>query len=227
MTEDRLRELVALTGVALVTVIVIGALMGSRSVATDLEPAATEALSAAGLDMVAVSFEGREAELAGGTRQDLVRAESVVAHLRGVRRVGVPGGDVAVPAPPAPSPADKVPTLVLRRTADGLEISGTVADAEVSAELKARAAEEFGVPVRGDLAIRASVGAASWGTTLPKAFSRLVDVAGLTLQIDGSGSLWIGGTVGSRAAATVVQSSVAAAVPGLDVVTSGLIVKAV
>src|SRR4029450_6311641 len=91
--EDKQKRRAALVGLALVGVIVVGALAGSRSVADDLRPKAQGGLSTAGLGDIVVASDGRGARLGGGPSDDLARAETVVEGVRGVRWATVdPGG---------------------------------------------------------------------------------------------------------------------------------------
>lgn len=214
MSEKRLRGIAALVGIALLAVIVAGALLGSRSAADDLQSKAEAALASADLDGVRVTFHGREAELSGGTADDLGKAELVVEGIEGVR-----WADTAQPADaaPAPEPPDTTPTLDLRHTGGGITVSGTVPDADAAARIKVRVAEDFGVPVTGDLAIDPAVGTAGWVGRLPDVFGDIVGVKGLRLTIDGDGTLELSGSIESRAGADDVRRRVESAAPDLDV----------
>lgn len=215
MSEKRLKGLAALGGLALLAAITSGALFGSQAAADDLQAHAQRALAAADLDGVHVAFRGREAELSGGTADELGQAELVVEGIEGVR-----WADVVQPASGAPTPArpDTTPTLHLSRTAGGIRISGTVPDPDAAAVIKARAAEVFGVPVTGDLVIDAAVGPASWVSQLPAVFVDVVGVKGLELTIDGTGTLDLAGSIESEAGADEIRRLASAAVPDLDVV---------
>ena len=214
MSEKRLKSLAALVASALVVVIAAGALLGSRAAAGDLQSKAERALASADLDDVRVTFHGREAELRGGDPDDLGKAELIVEGIEGVRWADI----VPSPAAPAPAPPDTTPTLELRRDARGITISGTVPDADAAAGIKARVAEDFGVPVTGDLAIDPAVGTATWIHRLPDVFGDIVGVKHLELQIDGRGTLDLTGSIESQAGADDVRRLVASAVPELDVV---------
>ncbi|MEV7395715.1 OmpA family protein [Aeromicrobium sp. NPDC092404] len=214
MSEQRLRGLAALLGTTLLAVVAVGALVGSSSAASDLQGKAERALASAGLDEIRVTFEGREAELSGGTVDDLGQAELVVEGIEGVRRA-----DVVRPAGGAPAEAaDTTPTLRVSRTGAGITISGTVPDADGAVGIKAGVAEAFAVPVTGDLAIDPAVGPAPWTDELTHAFVDLVGIKDLELEIDGSGTLDLGGSIESRSGVEDARRLVAAAVPELDVV---------
>jgi hypothetical protein len=209
--EDKQKRRAALVGLALVGVIVVGALAGSRSVADDLRPKALGALSTAGLGDIVVDFDGREARLSGGTSDDLARAETIVEGVRGVRWATVdPGGVVAAPT---------VATVTLRRTSEGLEISGTVPSADAALGLKSSAAETFGLTVSGDLAMDPSVGSAAWTDDLPTVFGDVLGVEGLVLKVDGD-TLHIRGSVETEAIAILVKDLVETDVPDLEVVSA-------
>jgi hypothetical protein len=213
--EQRLKSLATLVALVLVGVIVTGALVGAGTVGDDLQRKAEQALSAAELDDVRVSVEGREATLSGGTPDELDRAELVVEGVHGIRWAEIaPADDGAAADEP-----DTVPTLTLRRSPGGLTIDGTVPDADAAADIKVGAAEAFGVPVTGDLAIDAGVGRATWVDRLPDVFGDVAAVGDLTLTIDGSGTLDLSGTIDDRFAADRIRDLVASAVPDLQVLT--------
>lgn len=212
MSDTTTKALAASTGFVLVAVIVTGALAGARSIEAELGPRAEQALAAAGLTDVDVHLEGREADLSGGTPADLVDSVSVVEGVRGIRLVRIR----TVPGTHSGTHPTATPSLELRRTVDGLTISGTVADADAAAELKAAAAESFAATVTGDLGIDARVGAADWVTAMPTVLNSLVAVKGLVLTV-GDGGLELGGSIESRAAVDDVEQLVAVVVPELSV----------
>lgn len=216
MTHTRLTALAVLTGLALAAVITVGAVVGTRSVSDSLRPQAVEALVGAGLDDIVVKFSGREAELSGGTPAELTEAELIVEAIAGVRWASFDG--VAAAAVDAPV-SSNVPSLILRRTADGLAIDGVVSGANPAAELKAGAAQTFGATVTGDVAVDPAVGKAAWVRALPSVFGDLVTVKDLKLVIDGGGAVRIGGDVKSQASADKIVSLIAAALPDLAVVS--------
>jgi outer membrane protein OmpA-like peptidoglycan-associated protein len=215
VTEQRLKGLAGLVLAALLAVVVVGAVVGSRSAAGDLQVKAERALGSAGLGDVRVTFHGREARLSGGTPGELGKAELVVEGVEGVRWADVvpPGRPVVTEAP------DTTPTLDLTRTAQGVSIRGTVPDANAVAGIKARVAEDFAVPVTGDLAIDPAVGTADWIAQLPDVMGDLTGVKRLRLTIEGNGALVLAGAVESRAGADAVRRVVAETVPGLRVVS--------
>lgn len=216
MSEKRLNGLAALVGATLLVVVTAGALLGSRSAADDLQDKAEKALASADLGGVQVTFHGREAVLSGGSPEDLGRAELIVEGIEGVR-----WADIASVAADSPTqrPPDTTPTLDLHHTGTGITISGTVPDADAAAGIKARVAEDFGVPVTGDLVINPAVGPASWIDRLPDVFGDIVGVKRLELTIDGGGAIELGGALESRAGVEDVRSLLSATVPDLDVVS--------
>ena len=216
VSEKRLKGLAVATGLGLLGVIAAGAIVGSQSTADDLQSRAEHALAAADLDGVRVDFRGREAQLSGGTTDDLVKAELIVEGIGGVRRADIPP---SADEPPTTGPPDTTPTLKLIRTADDIRVSGTVPDADAAASIKARVAETFGVPVIGDLVIDPAVGPAGWVTQVPGVIVGVVGVKGLELTIDGTGMLEVAGSIESGAGADEVLRLVSSAVPDLDVVS--------
>ncbi|MEJ7634052.1 OmpA family protein [Aeromicrobium sp.] len=216
MSEERLKGLAALMGLALVAIVIAGALVGSASVADDLRTRVDRALTAAGLGGIEVELSGREAVLSGGDAADLDRAELVVEGIEGVRSADVESTDAAA-KPGAKKGSPTAPTLVLGRTTRGVAISGTVPDADAAAGLKAQAAEAFAVPVTGDLVIDPSVGSAGWLTRLPDVFGDIASIKGLDLQIDESGTMALTGRIESHAGAAKILQLVAAEVPDLEV----------
>lgn len=215
MSDKRLKRVAALVGTTLLTLVTVGALLGSRSAADDLQARSERALSAAHLDGVRVAFHGREAELSGGTPDDLSKAQLIVEGIEGVRWANV----VSVAVGPTPAARDTTPTLHLGRTSSGIAISGTVPDPDAAASIKASVAEASGVAVSGDLVIDASVGSADWINQLPDILDDLVGVKRLTLVIDGQGSLDLGGSIESRAGAENVRSELTSTVPELSIVS--------
>ncbi|KAA1400152.1 OmpA family protein [Aeromicrobium ginsengisoli] len=213
MSEKRLKSIAALVGVALLTAVTLGALLGSRAAAGDLQTEAERALASAHLDGVTVTFHGREAELSGSDADQLGKARRIVEGIDGVR-----WADVVQTGNPTPEPPATTPTLNLRRTGNGITIEGTVPDADAAAGIKARVAEDFAVPVTGDLMINPVVGGAAWIAQLPDVFGDIVGVKDLGLAIDGTGTLELSGSIESRAGADDVLRLVAHAAPGLDVV---------
>lgn len=222
MSENKLKGLAALTGLGLVGVIAAGAIVGSQSAADDLRPKAERALAAAGLDGIEVDFDGREAELSDGKPAELRRAEKIVEGVRGVRWAHIEADDVDDVSEDdddvAQPPKSSVPTLDLQLGSGGVEVSGTVPSADDAAEIKARAAQAFGVPVIGDLTVDPAVGSATWLAALPHVFGDLVGVKELELDIEGEGALELDGSIESQAGADKVSAAVTSALPDLDIV---------
>lgn len=216
MSEKRLKGLAALVGATLLVVIATGAVLGSRSAAADLEAKAERSLASADLPDVHVTFRGREAVLTGGSPDDLGKAELIVEGIEGVRLADVA---ISTAVTPTQRPPDTTPTLDLRHAGAGLTISGTVPDSDAAAGIKVRVAEDFAVPVTGDLVIDPAVGSAGWIDRLPDVFGDLVGVKRLELTIDGTGVLELAGSIESRAGAEDVRRKVAVAAPDLAVVS--------
>ena len=215
MAEKRLRGVATLVGIALLAVIVAGAVLGSRAAGDDLQVKAERALASADLDGVNVAFHGREAVLSGGTPDELGKAELIVEGIEGVRWADT----VSPVAGPTPAPVDTKPTLRLSHSGTGITISGTVPDADAAASIKASVAEAFGVAVAGDLVINPAVGRARWTSQIPDVFGDLVGVKRLAMTIDGQGTLDLAGAIESQAGAAEVSRQVASIVRDLDVVS--------
>lgn len=219
MSDARLRWLTVLVTAALLVVVGVGAVLGSSAAANNLQASAQTALANAGLDGVAVEFSGREATLSGGSHADLTEAQTIVEAIDGVRSARAHTGvDQRPTATAAPTPTDESgPSLMLRRTADGLTISGVVPDADAAAGIKSGAALIFGGTVTGDLSVDGSAGTAPWVAALPGLFGDLVGVRGLDLSIASDGQVQVGGTIESAAGRTKVVRLVKAAIPGVRV----------
>lgn len=89
-----------MSGVALAAVTIVGGVLGSPALASDLTPKAQQALQDAGLGDVQVTFTGREAHLSGGTPAEIMQAQQVVDAVDGVRWATI---DAALPVPCAAS----------------------------------------------------------------------------------------------------------------------------
>lgn len=217
MSDKSLRAVAALTGLALAVVIAVGAIVGSHTVAVDLQGRAEQAVVAAGLDGVDVQVSGREAELRGGTTVDRREAGAIVGAVHGVRSVRG-GADVVARAPLRrdSAPAGGV-GVVLTRTPDGLRIRGTVPTADASADIKAAAAAAFGTRLRGDLTVDPAAGRAAWVDTLPGLLGHLVEVRSLVLDIEGGRTVEIAGDVASPELRQEILHEISLALPGLDV----------
>ena len=187
-TPESTKKLAALTGIALVAVIGVGAVVGSGSAADDLTSKAYTALVEDGLSGVKVDFDGREATLSNGTPEQLAQAEKVVEAVAGVRRATIDSDRRTFAEPP---------TFSLSRSADGVNLSGLVPNADIAAQLKAAATVAFG-SVTGDLKVDPSVGTADWLTTMSTLIPNAADVDDLSISVDGD-SLALGGSLDSQA----------------------------
>ncbi len=206
--RDALRRAgVAVTTLALVASIVVGALSGSRAIGDRLTPQARASLDAAGLVDVRVDLTGREAEVSGSTPRDLARAVQVVDTVEGVRWTRVARAD------------RDLPTGAYVRLAQGragLHISGSMPGAGAAATIKGTAAETFATPVLGDLQVDPEVDSPEWVAQLPAALADLVAIRGLRLQVAGS-SVAVGGSVASAAGRRKVLDRLTESLPGLTV----------
>lgn len=204
MNDKTLKGLAALTGLGLVGVVGVGAVVGSNSAADDLQPKAYKALSANHLGGIKVDFDGREAKLSNGSAADPAKAKKVVEGIDGVRWAKVAGKSSNGAA--VTGKVSGTPSLNLSVTPDGPTISGVVPDAATAARIKAAAAGAFGGTVSGDLTVDPSVSSPDWLTGVPGALGDLRAVKDLTLKVDGtsltaSGSLATQGAVSAAAAA--------------------------
>nr|MCW2727793.1 hypothetical protein [Aeromicrobium sp.] len=198
MSDRALKRAIAVVVVALVAVIAAGSIMGTRAVAGDLHDRSRSALTAAGLEDVAVEFHGREAALSGGNDVESRLATTLVAALPGVRRVE----PVVVDDDPIPG----VSRFELDRSGDDVEISGAVSSPDDAAAIKVAVATTLRIMVTGDVTVDRSVDEASWAAALPAVLEIVAGVRGLELEIPGDGTVRLGGEVdASGAHARVVR----------------------
>jgi outer membrane protein OmpA-like peptidoglycan-associated protein len=198
-TPQNTKRFAAITGLALAGVIGVGAVVGSNSAAHDLTPKAYKALVDGGLSNIKVDFDGREAKLSNGSPEDLAKAEKIVEGVKGVRWAKVDTD----PSTTLPKP----PTFSISRSADGVNLSGVVPNAEIAAQLKAAAKASFG-NVTGDLKVDPNVGTADWLVTMPKLIPNVAEVDNLALSVDGD-SIAIGGTLDSQTSIDTLTGLVA------------------
>ncbi|MCL3818055.1 hypothetical protein [Aeromicrobium wangtongii] len=210
MSDRSLQRAVALVVTALLGVIAVGSVMGSRSVADDLRHRAETALTASGLDDVRVDFRGREAHLSGGNDVESRMASSLVAALPGVRSV-----DRAVDHD---APLHGASRFALDRAGDDVEISGAVPSPDDAADLKIAVASGLATRVVGDVKVDRSVDAAPWVASLPAVLRTVVAVAGLELDIPGDGTLHVGGRVVDASTRSRIVQRLTDQVPGLRLV---------
>lgn len=222
VSDARLRWLTVILTAALVAVVGVGSLVGSSAAAASLQSAAETALADAGLDGVMVEFAGREATLSGGSHADLADATTVVEAIDGVRSVRAAEQTERSPAratTPAPSEAAG-PSIVLRRSAGRVTISGVVPDADAAAEIKSGAALVFGGTVVGDLTVDGAAGTASWVTALPGIFGDVIGIRDLEIAIEPAAGLTLGGTIESAVGRRNVARHVSAAIPDVKIVNA-------
>lgn len=214
VSDRRLTICAALTGVVLVAVIGVGAVIGSSAAATDLTPRIDAALVASGLEDVEAQVRGREVTVRGATEGELGEALDATRAVTGVRSAVIDD---------SPGSVERIdmtrPYLKLRRDPDRLSILGAVPDAATAATVKSSAARAFGVPVRGDLMIDPTLPAVEWTDELAGAFGDLVGVTDMVLTIDG-GALELDGSIGSLAERREVLALIADAVPSLTLASS-------
>jgi hypothetical protein len=208
----RLKVLVVAVGVCLVAVVGAGAVLGSRSVATDLGDRSRTALAAADLADVRVTFSGREAELSGGNDVESRLAASLIEALPGVRRVDVD----RPPRPRTPGAA----WLELDRAGDDVQIRGDVPSADEAAALKVAVATTLRTTVTGDVAVDDAVGAAPWADDVPAVLEIVAGVEGLDLELPGDGTVRLGGQVADATTRARVLEQVTSALPDLRLVES-------
>ncbi|AWB91582.1 OmpA family protein [Aeromicrobium chenweiae] len=218
MSDTSLKWLTALVAAGLVAAVALGAVAGSRSIADALRPSAEQALAAAGLDGVAVTFEGREAQLSGGSRTDLREARDVVEGVQGVRWARIDTGRDTGPEDRVRAADPNTSTISLERSPDGVVMSGVVPDPDAAADIKAAASLVFDTTVSGDLEVDPDVKAAPWAGAVPGLLGDVVSVEDLRLDVDGTGTVSIGGTIQSAAGRDRVVDLVATALPALEVV---------
>jgi hypothetical protein len=208
----RLKALIAAVVVCLVAVVAAGAVLGSRSVASDLGERSRTALAAADLSDVRVGFSGREAELSGGNDVEARLAASLVEALPGVRRVEVER--------PARSRTPGAAWLELDRAGDDVQIRGDVPSADEAAALKVAVATTLRATVIGDVAVDGSVSAAPWADRVPAVLEIVAGVEGLDLELPGDGTVHLGGQVPDATTRSRVVEQVSRAMPGLRLVAS-------
>ncbi|MRJ78240.1 OmpA family protein [Aeromicrobium sp. SMF47] len=217
VSDTSLKWLTALVAAGLVAVVALGSIVGSRSVAEALRPASEQALAAAGLDGVSVTFEGREASLSGGSGTDLREAREVVEGVDGVRWARVVDGPDTDAQERVDASAPDASTIALERTSRGVAISGVVPDADAAAGIKAAVSLTYGVTVSGDLRVDPDVEAARWVGAFPGVLGDVIAVRDLQLTIDGADTARIRGTVRSTAGRDRVVDLLATAMPDLEV----------
>ncbi len=206
-TPGTTKKLAALTGIALVGVIGVGSVVGSNSTADDLTPKAYKALVSEGLSNIKVDFDGREATLSNGSPEELARAEKIVEGVKGVRLANI-DTDQSTSLP-------KPPTLSITTSADGVNVSGVVPNAEVAKQIRAAAEATFGT-VTGDLRVDPNVGAADWLSAVPTLIPNAGAVQDLALSIDGD-SVAIGGSMSSQESIDVLSALVGPAVGDMSI----------
>ena len=182
---------------------------------------AERALAAADLADVRAAVNGRDAALEGlvASADSREEAELQVARLPGIRRVD---NRLLVRARPVPVPKTY---LEISTRPDGLALRGTVPNEALRLEVVERARQLFGEDRVDDrLAVDATLnqGAALAGAA--GAVSALAEAgAGVRARLEGD-SLRLSGTVVSEAARRRIESRARAAVPGVRLFFSALMV---
>ena len=212
MSDHSLKRLIVLVAGCLVAVIATGAVLGSRSVATDLTQRSVQALEAAGLGDVRVDFQGREAELRDGNDVESRLAASLVRALPGVRRVEVEREPDRF--------VDGVARFELDRSGDDVEISGAVRSPDDAAGIKVAVATSLRTTITGDVTVVPGIRSASWVSDLPDVFEIVAAVDRLELDISGDGTVRLSGVVDDDRTRSRIARRLAAALPDLDLVSS-------
>lgn len=192
---------------ALVAVVVLGALVGTREVTADLEPRVREAVrSVAGAD-VGVDVQGREVRIdPEGTDPALVdQVAARVRELRGVRSVTVESSRVAEAAE-APGDARDI-DLGLRVQDRAALFSTAVPTRELARAIEARVTQVRGVPVAVGLSVDPTLPTPRWWPGLARVLDATAPVADLSLDVE-AGRLEISGRTASRAGAERVRTAV-------------------
>ena len=109
----------------------------------------------------------------------------------------------------------KPPTLSITTSADGVNVSGVVPNAEVAKQIRAAAEATFGT-VTGDLRVDPNVGAADWLSAVPTLIPNAGAVQDLALSIDGD-SVAIGGSMSSQESIDVLSALVGPAVGDMSI----------
>lgn len=210
MSDRSLRRLIALVAAALLGVVVVGAVVGSRAVGDDLRQRSETALTAAGLGDVAADFRGREATISGGNDVEARLATELVAALPGVREVDADQDEG--------EPIDGVPRFKLDRAGDDVEISGTVPSPDDAAAIKIAVATAFRTVITGDVMVDRSVDQERWAASLPVVLEVVEGVEGLALEVPGDGTVHLGGSVSDVTTRARIVEQVADALPDFRLV---------
>jgi outer membrane protein OmpA-like peptidoglycan-associated protein len=187
----------------------------------DLTSRSVQALRAAGLSTVDVSFTGRDGSLVAGSAVDAERAVAIVRGLEGVRTVS--GSAPSVPAP-VPSPQLKPSSAAAAIDGGKVTLSGHVPSEEARKALISTAEAAYGA---GNVVDQLTVdaGVSDEGLTgLSKALGALgKDAKGVKAQLS-DGVLTLSGTVSST---EIKEAAVAAGSSSGSTVVDQLVVAEV
>ena len=197
----------------------------------DLTARSSAALSAAGMDSVVVSFEGRDGTLEGtaATEAEAESAQSVVLGVNGVRMVDnqmsvdSAAAETATPTiPPStvgPGPAEgRPPSFVMLVSEGTVALTGSVPDEETRDALVAGAVAAFGLEnVVSTVSVTEGVASTEWLVGLPFLIEEFGDVTEFSLVITG-GTAELSGLAVSEAARSSIENLVAMSLPGIEVV---------
>ena len=232
--DVRRRRLIILLGglVGLVAVVLSAIVVRGPRIEDDLTQKSQAALAEAGIEVESVTFDGRDATLAGtlGSNSEFSSAVAVVAAIPGVRDVN----SQLQTAPPEPAPPTTTPPATTQppATATGLDppsfvllvsggtaaLSGTVPDPDIKDAIFGGAAEAFGTTnVVNRISLSESVGTTEWLENLPYLLAELGDVSEFSLVITG-GTAELSGLAVSSAASSSIETLMKASLPGLTVV---------
>lgn len=194
------------TATALVVVVVLGALVGTRQVGSDLAPRVRAAAQSVDGADVGIQVEGREVQIdPGPTAPDVVqRVADAVRSVRGVRTVSVVSSTVDVVG------EREVRDIDLRlRTDDRAAFFSTgVPTRELARAIETRVAQVRGVPVAVGLSVDPTLATPRWWPGLGRVLDATAPVTGLELSVE-AGVLGVSGRTASRAGAERVRDAVA------------------
>jgi hypothetical protein len=235
--RGRASRIVLLT-VAWMALVAAAVLWGVGEEQSNLEAAAKAELAAAGIPVQYVDFEGRDAVL-GGPESIRAEAETVVASLRGVRRVRwldpdeidtrddliittstvASTGTVAILPPTETSGHADTATFAIRIEMGRVTMQGSLPDAGSAARLAAAADRLYAPLLDNDLVIDSSLDPVPWVGEVAGAISALPMIGVVELSITGSDAV-LSGFAPDEAAGRALQTAVEAAL-GPDLTLTG------
>lgn len=185
----------------LAAVLVAGPIAGPGRVAEQLTAVAGEALEATGHEAIELEVTGREALLTGhGTEDEFATAGSAVARVEGIRRVDT---DRTEPLPAS---------LRLTRVGPGIQLAGTVVDADIADRLRAAVSAASGMHVIGSPDTDPRVERAGWLARTPTLAAAIPETPGLVVVLEGD-RVMLSGKVGTSEELASVRAAAAEAFP--------------